>query len=132
MARTQLLDEQMYAAAAAAGYGCPRGLWGAVIGYSMAWTHRMRNAWVVSQLRLQPEDRVLEIGCGPGAAIHDVAKVAMRGFVAGIDPSDVMLRQAAHRNRRDIRRGRVELKLASMSAIPYGDATFDKVLGWKS
>jgi hypothetical protein len=28
----QLLDVQMYAAAAQAGFGCPRGIWGAIIG----------------------------------------------------------------------------------------------------
>jgi SAM-dependent methyltransferase len=128
----QLLDEQMYAAAAQAGFGCPRGIWGAIIGYSMAWTHRTRNTWVLSLLELQAEDRVLEVGFGPGTAIEHVARLATRGFVAGIDPSEVMLRQASGRNRNHIRQGRVELKLGSMSAIPYPDCSFDKVFGTNS
>jgi SAM-dependent methyltransferase len=132
MFRCQLLDEQSYAAAAQAGFGCPRGIWGAAIGYAMAWTHRSRTAWVLSLLHLKPDDRVLEIGFGPGAAIRDAAKLVPQGFVAGVDPSEVMVRQATRRNREGIRRGRVELKLASMSAIPYPDNSFDKIFGTNS
>jgi SAM-dependent methyltransferase len=65
-------------------------------------------------------------------AVRHVAKLATRGFVAGIDPSEVMLRQASRRNRDYIRNKRVELKLASMSAIPYPDSCFDKVFGTNS
>jgi ubiquinone/menaquinone biosynthesis C-methylase UbiE len=128
----QLLNDRMYAAAAQGGFGCPRGLWGALIGYSMAWTHRARNRWTLSLLDLQVSDRVLEIGCGPGAAIHDIAKVVTSGFVAGIDPSEVMVRQASRRNRDAIRQRRVEVQLASMSAVPYADHSFDKVFGTNS
>lgn len=84
---------------------------------------------MLTLLDVKPDDRVLEIGFGPGTEIQHVAKLAKRGFVAGIDPSDVMLRQAARRNRRYFRERRVELRLASMSAIPYADCSFDKVFG---
>ena len=106
----QLLDDRTYAAAAQGGFGCPRGLWGTLIGYSMAWTHRTRNRWTLSRLDLQARDRVLEIGCGPGVALRDIAKIAMRGFVAGIDPFELMVHQAVRRNREAIRRGRVDTK----------------------
>jgi ubiquinone/menaquinone biosynthesis C-methylase UbiE len=129
MFRTQLLDEQSYAAAAQAGFGCPRGIWGAIIGYAMAWTYRSRTAWTLSLLDLQPDDRVLEIGFGPGTAIRDAAMLTARGFVAGIDPSAVMLQQATRRNRDAIHEGRVELRPATMSAIPYPNASFDKIFG---
>jgi hypothetical protein len=75
----QLLDDRMYAAAAPGGFGCPRGVWGALIGYSMARTHRSRNRWMLSRLDLHGTDRVLEIGCGPGAAVRDVAKSSREG-----------------------------------------------------
>jgi ubiquinone/menaquinone biosynthesis C-methylase UbiE len=127
-----LLDDVTYAAAAQGGFGCPRGIWGALIGYSMAWTHAARNRWTLSRLDVQVSDHVLEIGCGPGAAIRDVAKVVTSGFVAGIDPSDVMVRQAMRRNREAIRDGRVDIQLASMSAIPYPNDCFDKVFGANS
>ena len=121
--------EQTTAAAAQCGFDCPRGFIGSVIGYSMAWTHGWRNPWVLSWLNVQPEDRVLGIGFGPGTEIEWVAKRATRGFVAGLDPSEVMLRQATRRCRRYIREGRVELRQGSMSAIPYPDRSFNKVFG---
>jgi ubiquinone/menaquinone biosynthesis C-methylase UbiE len=132
MSGRQLLNRQMVAAAAQCGFDCPRGFSGAVIGHVMAWTHGWRYNWVLSLLDVRPDDRVLEIGFGPGAAIGKVARLAERGLVAGIDPSEVMLRQASARHRHPIREGRVELNLAAMSAIPYGDCFFDKVFGVNS
>lgn len=69
------------------------------------------------------------IGFGPGAEIERAAKLATCGFVAGIDPSPVMLRQATRRNQRYILEGRVELQRATMNAIPYPNTSFDKVFG---
>ena len=128
----QLLDDRTYAAAEQGRFGCPRGLWSTLIGYSMAWTHRTRNRWTLSRLDLQARDRVLEIGCGPGVALRDIAKIAMRGFVAGIDPFELMVHQAVRRNREAIRRGRVDIQLASTSAIPYPDRHFNKACGTNS
>jgi ubiquinone/menaquinone biosynthesis C-methylase UbiE len=119
----------MESAAAQCGFDCPHGLIGSVIGYSMAWTHGWRNLWVLNLLEVQPQDRVLGIGFGPGTEIKCVADRAARGFVAGVDPSEVMVRQASRRNRRHVRNGRVELRQASMSAMPYPDESFDKVFG---
>jgi ubiquinone/menaquinone biosynthesis C-methylase UbiE len=84
---------------------------------------------MLSLLEINPQDRVLGIGFGPGAEIERAAKLAACGFVAGVDPSAVMLRQATRRNQRHIREGRVELRQATMSAIPYPDASFDKLFG---
>jgi SAM-dependent methyltransferase len=129
MSSRRRLAPELEAAAAQGGFACPQGFSGAVIGYLMAWTHGWRNTWVLSLLNVKPDDRVLEIGFGPGTEMRRVAQLAKRGFVAGIDLSEVMLRQASRRNRGYIREGRVELRLASMSAIPYPDGSFDKVFG---
>ena len=50
-------------------FGHPRGTAGAMAGWVMALrrSNRRRNAWVVSLLDVQPTDRVLEIGFGPGS-----------------------------------------------------------------
>jgi ubiquinone/menaquinone biosynthesis C-methylase UbiE len=106
-------------------FGNPTGALGAFVGWLMAVKNRERSAWVLSQLRLQSSDRVLEIGFGPGV---DVARAAARSaFVAGADMSDVMLRQAVRRNAAAIREGRVDLRRAAMPALPFDDGTFDKV-----
>jgi SAM-dependent methyltransferase len=111
-------------------FGHPTGFWGRVAGWIMAHrsSNRRRNAWAASLLDVQPADRVLEIGFGPGIAIRELSRSAPQGYVCGIDHSEVMLRQAAKRNADGIRRGRVELLLGRAEHLPSFEAPFDKVL----
>jgi SAM-dependent methyltransferase len=108
----------------------PRGLPGRLVGWEMALrpSNRRRNAWAVSLLDVQPSDRVLEIGFGPGLAVRHIARRATRGQVVGIDQSAVMRNQAARRNAAAIRAGRVSLAVASIDDPPAFDRQFDKVL----
>jgi ubiquinone/menaquinone biosynthesis C-methylase UbiE len=76
-------------------------------------SNRRRNAWVVSLLDVQRDDRVLEIGFGPGVAIRELARLAADGYVYGLDHSEVMVRQAARRNAEGVRRGRVDLRYSA-------------------
>jgi hypothetical protein len=87
----RLLSPEMESAAAQCGFDCPRGPIGSVIGYFMAWTHGWRNPWVLGLLNVKPEDHVLGIGFGPGTEITWVARRATRGFVAGVDTSEIMV-----------------------------------------
>ena len=84
------------------------------------------DQWVIELLDVQPHDRVLDVGCGPGVTIALIAERATAGFVAGVDPSPVMVRQATRRNRSAVRQGRVELRLGAVSALPYPQAHFTK------
>jgi ubiquinone/menaquinone biosynthesis C-methylase UbiE len=82
-------------------------------------SNRQRNSWVVSLLDVQPTDRVLEIGFGPGLAIAELSRrVGDSGHVNGIDRSEVMLRQATRRNASAIAAGRVSLSRASVDQLP--------------
>lgn len=111
-------------------FGHPKGLMGRFVGAVMAIENRERNTWAVSRLDLQSTDTVLEIGFGPGLAIHEAAQLAR--LVAGIDQSEVMLGQAARRNRHLIQAGRVELRQGTSEQIPYPDQFFDKVFAINS
>jgi ubiquinone/menaquinone biosynthesis C-methylase UbiE len=72
-------------------------------------------------MEVQPSDRVLEIGFGPGIAVREIARRATRGEVVGIDHSAVMRAQAARRNAAAIREGRVALIVASVEDLPTLD-----------
>ena len=111
-------------------FGKPEGFWGIVAGKKMVYalSNRQRNAWTVSLLNIQPGDRVLEIGFGPGLGIEQIARITTKGFVAGIDHSDVMVRMASNRNAKAIREGRVELRPGSVSALQLFDQPFTKIL----
>jgi SAM-dependent methyltransferase len=110
-------------------FGRPAGFLGSVAGSIMAHTpsNLDRIQWTISLLELKPNDRVLEVGFGPGQAIQLASKIAVSGFVAGIDHSEEMVRQATKRNGEAIRRGRVRLQLGSASNPPPFDGLFDKI-----
>ena len=52
------------------------------------------NRHAVGLLEVRPDDRVLEIGFGPGKQIQLPARRATAGLVAGVDLSEVMVEQA--------------------------------------
>src|SRR5918994_1722604 len=112
----------------------PHGLGGRAAGWVMAHrgSNRKRNVWAVGLLDVQPDDRVLELGFGPGIAIGELARRATRGLVVGVDHSEVMVRQASRRNAAAVRNGRVELRLGSAETLPVFDASFDKILAVNS
>ena len=85
--------------------------------------------WTIRQLDIQPGDHVLEIGFGPGHGIQRAARLATNGKVAGVDLSDVMLKQARRRNAAAIASGQVELRVGTVAALPYPDDGFHKVFG---
>jgi ubiquinone/menaquinone biosynthesis C-methylase UbiE len=121
---------QRVIAAVRAQFGRPTGLPGRVAGLLMAHrsSNRKRNAWAVSLLDVRRDDRVLEIGYGPGLAIRELSRIAHEGYVCGIDHSELMLRQATRRNADGVARGVVDLRLGSVDALPAFDAPFDKIL----
>jgi ubiquinone/menaquinone biosynthesis C-methylase UbiE len=117
-------------------FGHPRGAAGNVAGWVMAHrpSNRQRNRWVVSLLDVQPTDRVLEIGFGPGLAIAELSRrVGASGHVYGIDHSDVMLRQATRRNAAAIQAGEVTLTRGTVEQLPPAlDVPFDAILAVNS
>lgn len=112
----------------------PRGLGGRAAGWVMAnrGSNRKRNVWAVGLLDVQPTDRVLEIGFGPGVAIQELARRATSGLVVGVDHSELMVRQARKRNAAAVRADRVDLRLGSAEDLPVFDERFDKVLAVNS
>lgn len=105
----------------------PAGVAGWLVGRLMGVKNAAMNRVAVELLDVQPDDAVLEIGFGPGVAIELIARRLTSGYVAGVDHSPVMLRQAARRNRKMMARGRVELRRASVVALPFEGGCYTKV-----
>ena len=110
-------------------FGRPAGLLGHIAGKIMALTpsNKDRILWTISLLDIKPDDRVLEIGFGPGYAIELISKMVSKGFIAGVDHSKVMVRHAGKRNARAIHEGKVEIRLGSASNLPKFNESFDKI-----
>jgi SAM-dependent methyltransferase len=107
-------------------FGRPEGLGGRLAGRLMAVKNVAMNRLAAERLEIAPDDRILEIGFGPGTLIRMIAERAPRGFTAGIDPSEVMVAQATARNRAAVEAGRVRLALGTASSIPFEDHRFTK------
>jgi SAM-dependent methyltransferase len=87
-----------------------------------------RNRWAVGLLEVQPTERVIELGCGPGVAVAALAERAKQGLVVGVDHSEVVIGQARRRNAEAIRQGRVRLIHAPVERLQVTDGPFDAAL----
>ena len=110
-------------------FGRPTGFWGNIVGKIMTYTpsNQDRIHWTLSLLNIKSDDRLLEVGFGPGFAIELVSKMASEGLIVGVDHSEVMVRQASKRNAKPIRDGKVVLQCGSASDLPKFNELFDKI-----
>src|ERR1043166_504537 len=63
-------------------------------GERMERAHRPAGEKAIARLGVEPDSRVLDIGCGSGWATRLLADYAFNGRVTGIDISDEMIRVA--------------------------------------
>lgn len=85
------------------------------------------NTFVKECLELKSRDHILEIGFGPGALIHDMAKTINDGKIEGIDFSETMLKKASSVNKAHIASGKVALHKGDCSSLPFENNYFDKL-----
>ena len=103
-----------------------RGLLGRLIAFIMARETWSQNLRVIEALGIDQEDHVLDIGCGPGRSLTELAARAPRGRIVGVDPSELMIEIAAQRNRSLIDASHVEVVLSGVESLPFPDDVFDK------
>ena len=88
-----------------------------------------RLAAAVDALPLRPEMRVLEIGCGPGAAARAVAERLTTGHILAVDRSATAVAKAVAGSAELIADGRMSVRLAAAEDfVPEpGEGPFDLV-----
>jgi ubiquinone/menaquinone biosynthesis C-methylase UbiE len=82
---------------------------------------------VVEGLDIQPDDRVLEIGCGHGVAASFVCERLIGGHLTGVDRSAKMVEAAARRNVAYVDAGKADFVVATLEELDFGDRRFDKI-----
>ncbi len=98
---------------------------GWVMAKVMPWIEARLYQTVAEMLDLQPEDELLDIGCGPGAFLGAKAQHVRR--VVGLDLSRVMLRAAERRLADRIATGTAQLVTGSAAELPFEDGGFSAV-----
>src|SRR5260370_23930512 len=113
-------------------FGRPKGVRGRLGGVIRARVSGDVAAQVIEVLDVRPDDKILEVGFGPGVAIQLLLPRVPAGSVAGVDQSQEMVRQAAARNADALRSRRADLRYGSVERLPFADETFDMALAINS
>jgi SAM-dependent methyltransferase len=90
-----------------------------------------RHRWLAGLLGAGPGDRVVDLGCGTGASLTQVAPDLLGGVAVGVDASHAALGRAADALAPAVAAGtaRVLLVQADLKQrLPFPDAAFDRVL----
>lgn len=85
-----------------------------------------RLTWAVDQLDLRPDDRVLEIGCGPGIAASLVCAKLAGGHLTALDRSPAAIAAARRRNSECINAGKATFLVASLNTAGLRPASFHR------
>jgi ubiquinone/menaquinone biosynthesis C-methylase UbiE len=81
---------------------------------------------IIDGLRLRGGERVLDVGCGMGADVFDLAaRVGASGHVTGVDMSEALIMEA--RSRAEGRNLPVTFEVGDAQALRFEDGTFDAV-----
>lgn len=92
-----------------------------------------RLAALVDALPLRHGVRVLEIGCGPGAAARAAAQRIGDGHILAIDRSATAVRQAVAGSQREIAAGRMSVRQAAVEEfeLERGEAPYDLAFAFR-
>ena len=86
-----------------------------------------RIRWAVETLAVEPGDRLLEIGGGPGVAAYLVCEQLDRGSLLLIDRSAAAIERTRRRNPEHVAAGRLVLETIDVADFDPGKARFNKV-----
>lgn len=102
----------------------PRGVFGWFLGLIWRRDHREINRATLDLLDIKPNDNVLEIGFGPGEALHEASRKSRS--VLGLDVSSTMLSIARQRNRRAINQGHLTIRKIEDSELGLESYSIDR------
>jgi ubiquinone/menaquinone biosynthesis C-methylase UbiE len=90
-------------------------------------SHSALTDWGLKHVQIQENFSILDVGCGGGRTIEKLAAIATRGKVCGVDYANGSVAASRATNAQLIESGRVEIKQASVSHLPFPDNTFDLI-----
>lgn len=106
----------------------PRDEIGRAVGDWMAKNNLNMSKTAYQRLQVNHRDTVLEIGPGNGSLVGYLVTEDNKVTYKGIDISETMIEAAKAANKQFIRNGQVEFEKSAAEAIPFGDASFDRVV----
>lgn len=105
----------------------PEGLFGWFLGNIWRFEHRCVNQRTLALLGIEPNQSVLELGCGSGSALADAIERAAGGPVVGLDVSATMVTMATSRNRGAVERGTASIRQIDGVSLGLEAASIDRI-----
>jgi ubiquinone/menaquinone biosynthesis C-methylase UbiE len=107
----------------------PRGTFGRIVAKMMNKGHAKLTKWGFSQIKIDPNYTILDIGCGGGGNVRRLAEMIEEGKVYGVDCSETSISISRDVNKDYIDNGTVELYSASVMSLPFDNDVFDIISG---
>jgi ubiquinone/menaquinone biosynthesis C-methylase UbiE len=89
-----------------------------------------RFIWAAEILDLDPADQLLEIGCGAGILVEQIASKLYNGSITAIDRSESMIKMASKRNAESIKDGKAKFQTGEFAKAVFNKSAFDKILAF--
>ena len=105
----------------------PTRWFGRIVAWTMNHSHSAMTDWGLAHIEIGPRFTILDVGCGGGRTIEKLAAQATAGLVCAIDHADGSVAASRQRNARLIAAGRVAIREASVSQLPFPDDRSDLV-----
>lgn len=83
---------------------------------------------IVAKMRIRPDDRILEIGCGSGVAATLICEQLSKGCYVAVDRSARSIEAARKRNLRFVRAGVAEFHVGPFESFDPRTQKFDHIL----
>ena len=87
----------------------------------MNFGHTKVRQWGLSHISIKPDSCVLDIGCGGGKTVKEIASSVPKGKVYGIDYSEDMVQLSKKVNDNLIKQNIVEIMYGTVSSLPFPD-----------
>ena len=110
----------------------PTGKLGRFVGKIMNRVHYKLHCWGLEYVSIATDATVLDVGCGGGVTIKEMAKKATNGKLYGIDYSNDMVELTRKTNKQLVEKGQVELVQGTVSSLPYPNDMFDLVTAFET
>ena len=103
----------------------PKGEDGSKILDNMNESHYNLTKWGFEHVNFG--NRILDIGCGGGAAIEQISKLYPQSTIYGCDISHVSIESTIAKNKKLIDEGRLKVEVCGVSKLNFPDESFDSV-----
>jgi cyclopropane fatty-acyl-phospholipid synthase-like methyltransferase len=105
----------------------PSGWFGNFASKIMIKGNRNKYEILIKEMDIQSDDKLLEIGYGPGLGIHMITQLCESCNIHGVDFSKLMYKKASKYNKSNIETGKVQLQYGDFLNIFIAKNQYDKI-----